>query len=157
MDDRAQRPLLLVCSCGGHLLQLLQLEEVWGERERVWVTFDKADARSLLAGERVRHARGPTNRNVPNLIRNARLAVRVLREERPAALLTTGAGVAVPFAWAARLRGVPVFYVESLTRIEQLSLSGRLIAPIADQVYVQWPELAAHSPRLRFAGNVFAE
>jgi beta-1,4-N-acetylglucosaminyltransferase len=155
--DRARRPLLLVCSSGGHLLQLLQLRELWGEHERVWVTFDKADARSLLAGERVRHAWGPTNRNVPNLLRNARLAARVLVEERPAALLTTGAGVAVPFAWAARLRGIPVFYVESLTRIERLSLSGRLIAPVAQQVYVQWPELAARSPRLRFAGNVFAE
>jgi UDP-N-acetylglucosamine:LPS N-acetylglucosamine transferase len=63
----------------------------------------------------------------------------------------------VPFAWGARLLGIPVFYVESLTRIERLSLSGRMIAPVAEQVYVQWPELAARSPRLRFAGNVFAE
>lgn len=157
MDDATRRPLLLVCSCGGHLLQLLQLEPLWNARERVWVTFDKPDAHSLLAGERVRYAWGPTNRNVPNLLRNARLALRVVREERPAALITTGAGVAVPFAWAARLLGIPVFYVESLTRIEQLSLSGRMIAPIARQVYVQWPELAATSPRLRFAGNVFAE
>ena len=39
---------------------------------------------------------GPTNRNIPNLLRNLRLAARVLREERPAAILTTGAGVAVP-------------------------------------------------------------
>ena len=148
---------MLVCSCGGHLLQLLQLESLWREQERVWVTFDKADARSLLADERVRYAWGPTNRNVPNLLRNIRLALRLVREERPAALLTTGAGVAVPFAWAARLLGIPVFYVESLTRIDQLSLSGRMIAPIARRVYVQWPELAADSPRLRFAGNVFAE
>lgn len=153
----AEGPLLLVCSSGGHLLQLFSLAGAWEDRRRLWVTFDKSDARVLLADERVEHAFGPTNRNLKNLLRNLRLAVIVLRRERPAAILTTGAGVAVPFAWIGRLLGVSVFYVESVTRIEELSLSGRLIRPVAQQVFVQWPELAATSPRLRFAGNLFAE
>jgi beta-1,4-N-acetylglucosaminyltransferase len=153
----AEGPLLLVCSSGGHLLQLFSLAGAWEDRPRLWITFDKSDARVLLAGERVAHAFGPTNRNIKNLLRNLRLAVTVLRRERPAAILTTGAGVAVPFAWIGRMLGVSVFYVESVTRIEELSLSGRLIRPVAEQVFVQWPELAATSPRLRFAGNLFAE
>jgi UDP-N-acetylglucosamine:LPS N-acetylglucosamine transferase len=153
----AERPLMLVCSSGGHLLQMLELRDAWGEGERVWITFDKADARSLLSEERVHYAFGPTNRNIPNLLRNIRLAARLVRSERPRALLTTGAGVAVPFAWAARLLRVPVIYVESFTRIDGLSLSARLIAPAAERMYVQWPELAATSPRLHFAGNLFAE
>jgi beta-1,4-N-acetylglucosaminyltransferase len=153
----AEGPLLLVCSSGGHLLQLFSLAGAWEDRPRLWITFDKSDARVLLAGERVEHAFGPTNRSIKNLLRNLRLAVTVLRRERPAAILTTGAGVAVPFAWIGRMLGVSVFYVESVTRIEEMSLSGRLIRPVAEQVFVQWPELAATSPRLRFAGNLFAE
>ena len=151
------RPLLIVCSSGGHLLQMQELHEAWSPFERVWVTFDKSDARSLLRDERVVHAFSPTNRNVPNLLRNIRLAWRTLRAERPAAILTTGAGVAVPFAWVGRLLGVPTIYVESVTRIEGLSLSGRLIKPVAKQLYAQWPELAEPSHgRIRFAGNLFA-
>jgi UDP-N-acetylglucosamine:LPS N-acetylglucosamine transferase len=151
------RPLMIVCSSGGHLLQMIELREAWATFERVWVTFDKSDARSLLAGERVVHAHSPTNRNVPNLLRNMRLAWRLLRDERPAAILTTGAGVAVPFAWVGRLRGIPTLYVESVTRIEGLSLSARLIAPVARRMYVQWPELAAASRgRVHFEGNLFA-
>ena len=149
-------PLLLVCSSGGHLLQMLELRAAWERFDRVWVTFDKPDTRSLLRGERVRHAHGPTNRSVANLLRNALMAVRVLREERPAAILSTGAGVVVPFAWLARVYGIPVLYVESVTRVEQLSLSARLIRPVARRLYVQWPELAEGDARLRFAGNVFA-
>ena len=149
------RPLLIVCSSGGHLLQMLELRDAWSGFERVWVTFDKSDARSLLAGERVLHAYGPTNRNIPNLLRNIRLAWRVLRSERPSAILTTGAGVAVPFAWIGKLRRIPTVYVESVTRIEGLSLSARMIAPVASRLYGQWPELAADSGgRVRFAGNV---
>lgn len=157
---RATQPVavLIVCSSGGHLLQMQELREAWQPYERVWVTFDKSDARSLLRDERVIHAHGPTNRDVPNLLRNLRLALRVLRAERPAAILTTGAGVAVPFAWVGRLMRIPTVYVESVTRIEELSLSARLIAPVAVRVYAQWPELAANASkrRVRFAGNLFA-
>jgi UDP-N-acetylglucosamine:LPS N-acetylglucosamine transferase len=151
-------PLLLVCSSGGHLLQMMRLEEAWAPFDHVWVTFDKSDARSLLAGERVVHAHGPTNRNVRNLLLNLALAARVLLRERPAAVLTTGAGVAVPFAWLAALLRVPVVYVESVTRIDGLSLSARLIAPVASRLYSQWPELAEPSGgRIVFAGNVLAD
>lgn len=153
----AAGPILLVCSSGGHLMQLLALRSAWESFDRVWVAFDKPDTRSLLADERVLHAHGPTNRNVANLLRNLRLAVRTIRAERPAAILTTGAGVAVPFAWIGRLLGVPTVYVESFTRIDQLSLSARLISPVASRLYVQWPELAAAAPRLHFAGNLFVQ
>lgn len=149
-------PLLLVCSSGGHLLQMLELRPAWERYDRLWVVFDKPDTRSLLAGERTIHAHGPTNRNVPNLLRNLRLAWRVLDEQRPAAILTTGAGVAVPFAWAGCARGVRTIYVESFTRIDELSLSARMIAPVAERLYVQWPELASSERRARFAGQLFS-
>jgi beta-1,4-N-acetylglucosaminyltransferase len=149
--------ILLVCSSGGHLLQLVSLREAWDCFSRAWVTFDKTDARSLLRGETVYFAHGPTNRNVPNLMRNLHLAWRLLRRVRPKVVLTTGAGVAVPFAWIGRLLGARVVYVESFTRIHEPSLSCRLIAPIAERVYVQWPELATVLPRARYVGSVFSD
>jgi beta-1,4-N-acetylglucosaminyltransferase len=150
-------PVLIVCSTGGHLLQMHEMRAAWEPFERVWVTFDKSDARSLLAGERVRHAFSPTNRNIPNFLRNLRLAWRVIRDERPAAILSSGAGVAVPFAWIGRLHGARTVYVESFSRMDELSLSGRMIMPVASRFYVQWPQLAARTRRARFAGNLFAD
>jgi beta-1,4-N-acetylglucosaminyltransferase len=147
--------VLLVCSSGGHLLQLAALREAWSERTRAWVTFDKSDAHSLLRGERVHYAYGPTNRSIPNLLRNLLLARKLVATLRPRVVVTTGAGVAVPFAWIARLRGAKVVYVESFTRIDGPSLSCRLIAPVADRIYAQWPELTATYPRARYRGNVF--
>jgi hypothetical protein len=40
--------------------------------------------------------------------------------------------------------------------MDDLSLSGRMIAPVAERFYVQWPELAKRERRVRFAGNLFA-
>ena len=148
--------LLLVCSTGGHLLQLVALRDSWQRFARAWVTFDKSDARSLLEGERVYYAHGPTNRSIKNLLRNLLVAWRVVARGTTEGRPHDRRGVAVPFAWVARLRGAKVVYVESLARIEGPSLTYRLIAPIASRRYVQWPELAETLPRARFAGNVFS-
>jgi beta-1,4-N-acetylglucosaminyltransferase len=156
MKRERQADVMLVCSSGGHLQQMLALEPVWSAYSHMWVTFDKSDARSLLADERVVYAYSPTNRNVKNLLRNLVLAWRTLRRVRPRVLLTTGAGVAVPFAWIGRMLGVRIVYVESFTRIEGPSLTGRLVAPIAHRAYVQWPEMEGALRSARYAGNVFA-
>lgn len=154
--DRHPVDVLLVCSSGGHLLQLVALRGAWAGLDRAWVTLPTGDASSLLAGERVFHAHGPTSRNVPNLLRNLVLAFRVVAITRPRVVLSTGAAIALPFALAARLAGIRFVYVESISRTERPSLSCRLVAPFADRVYTQWPELAGRVRRSRYAGGVIA-
>lgn len=148
--------MLLVASSGGHLLQLLTLRAAWQGLPTIWVSNDKEDARSLLAGEDAHFLPGPYSRNIRSLFANLRLAIRLVLRERPATVLTTGADIAVPFAWIARLTGARVVYVESFTRIETVSLSCRLIKPVAHRIYVQWPELLEALPDARFAGAVAA-
>ncbi len=84
------------------------------------------------------------------------LAWRVVSRTQPTLIITTGAGVAVPFAWVGRLRGARVVYVESFTRIDGPSLTCKLIAPVAARIYGQWPEFNEAVPRARYLGNVFA-
>jgi beta-1,4-N-acetylglucosaminyltransferase len=153
---RAPVDVLLVCSSGGHLLQLLALREAWTSFSHLWVTSDGSDARSLLAGEDVAYAHWPTIRNLKNLVRNAVLAWRLIRQTRPRIVLTTGAATAVPFAWIGRFHGARVVYVESLTRIDGPSLSCRMIAPVASRIYVQWPEMVGAVRGSRYAGTVLA-
>jgi UDP-N-acetylglucosamine transferase subunit ALG13/glycosyltransferase involved in cell wall biosynthesis len=149
-----QVEVLVVTSAGGHLHDACVISSAWASRTRAWVSFDKPDVRSRLAGERVYFGHGPTNRSLPNLIRNLGLAWRVVGETRPRVLVTTGAGIAVPFAWVARLRGARIVYVECAGRIDRPSLSARLIAPVAGDIYAQWPELAASWRRAEYRGNV---
>jgi beta-1,4-N-acetylglucosaminyltransferase len=147
--------VLLVCSAGGHLLQLHMLEDAWTGLSRAWVTLDREDSRSLLRGQDVAYAFGPTTRSLPNLLRNLVLAWRTLTTLRPLVIVTTGAGVAVPFAWLGRLFGARVVYVESFTRINSPSLSCRMIKPVASEIFVQWPELAPKIRGARYAGSVY--
>jgi len=130
----------MVCSSGGHLTQLMCLDSWWRDHERLWVTFGTADALTKLEGEDVVHAHHPTTRNVPNLLRNTVLAWRVLRRFRPDTVVTTGAGVAVPFFWLGRLLGARTVYLEVFDRIDSPTLTARLCRPVTDLFLVQWPE-----------------
>jgi len=131
--------LLLVCSSGGHLAHLMRLRHWWEQYDRHWVTFDTPDAVAKLAGEDVTWAHHPTTRNGVNLVRNGVQAVRVLRRVRPDLIVSTGAGVAVPYFWL-RPRSIPSVYLEVYDRIETSTLTGRLCRPVTDLFLVQWPE-----------------
>jgi UDP-N-acetylglucosamine:LPS N-acetylglucosamine transferase len=138
-----RRRVLLVGSSGGHLTQLWALRGWWENHDRTWVTFDTPDATSLLIGERTTWAFHPTTRNVPNLVRNAALAWRVLRRERPEVIVSTGAGVALPFFVLGRLLGATTVYVEVFDRIDSATLTGRLCRPFTSLMCVQWDEQAS--------------
>jgi beta-1,4-N-acetylglucosaminyltransferase len=154
MVDRPAIDILLACSSGGHVLQLVSLRDAWVGRRCIWVSTDTSDVRSLLAGEQLYIAHGPATRSLLALVRNTILAWRLHRRHRPRVVITTGAAAAVPFAWVGKLGGARVIFVESLSRVDEPSLSLRLVAPVADRVYVQWAELVPRVRRARFAGGV---
>jgi UDP-N-acetylglucosamine:LPS N-acetylglucosamine transferase len=129
--------VLLVASGGGHLSQLLALAPWWSGHDRTWVTFETANA-AALGDDRVVFAHHPTTRNIPNLARNLVLAWRVLRRVRPDVVVTTGAGVAVPFFVLAKALGVRTVFIEVYDRIDSRTLTGRLCRPLSDLFLVQW-------------------
>jgi len=145
--------ILLLCSSGGHFAALQNLHSFWERHERIWITFRSPSTERQLVNESVYWAFSPTNRNLVNLIRNLFLAFKVLFVERPDMILTTGAGVAVPFLWIAPLFGCQSVFVESITRTKTLSLSARLVMPLAD-VLVQWPALKETYPQTIYVGAI---
>lgn len=50
-----------------------------------------------------------------------------------------------------------ILYVESIARVRKLSLSGYILyySRMADQFFVQWPELQARFPRSTYAGRLY--
>ncbi|MFC7547010.1 UDP-N-acetylglucosamine--LPS N-acetylglucosamine transferase [Plantactinospora sp. GCM10030261] len=146
--------LLLVGSSGGHLAQLLALRSWYRDWGRCWVTFDTPDACSLLRDEEVVWAHHPTTRNLWNLARNAVLALRLFRQRRFAAVVTTGAGVAVPFVALARLRRIPTVYIEVSDRIDTRTLTARLCRPFLSAMLVQSEEQRRLYPGATVVGHL---
>lgn len=152
-DPASQKEVLIVASPGGHLLQMLALEPAWEDVRRTWVTLRSTDVEYLLREEDVIYGHGPTPRDIGNFFRNLRLARRVLRERDPDAIISTGAGLALPFFLLGRLQRRRLVYVESITRVEKLALTGRLVYPLTNAFFVQWGSLS-RLRRARFHGSI---
>ena len=117
------------------------------------MTLQAADTKFLLDPKDVVFARGPTARNVPNFFGNLRLAWTTVRRYKPDVILSTGAALAVPFFVVGRLLGVRLVYVESFTRVQRPALTGRLVYPLTDAFFVQWPT-SSRRRRAIYAGSV---
>lgn len=144
--------LLLICSSGGHLAQLMSVRDWWCKHPRHWVSFDLPDVRARLADESVTWAYHPTTRSIPNLLRNTLLAIRVMQQRRPDVIVSTGAGVAVPFFLVARLLGVPAIFIEVIDRFDTPTLTGRICQWLTPYIGIQLPEQRKVYPRARLIG-----
>lgn len=144
--------VLLVGSSGGHLAQLMNLKPWWSQCSRTWVTCNTPDAVGQLRGESVVWGHFPTTRSIPNLLRNTVLAWFVLRRERPAIIISTGAGIALPFFAIGRLLGATTIYIEVFDRIDSAALTGRLVQPFTQLMCVQWDEQLQLYPDAKVIG-----
>jgi beta-1,4-N-acetylglucosaminyltransferase len=151
--ETAAPRVMLVCCQGGHFMQMLALKSAWQDLPRIWFTTCAADTEELLRDESAVYAHVPTSRNLKNMFRNFWLAAGVIHRHRPDVLLSTGGGVTVPIFVVAKLTGARLIYVESLTRVDGPSLTGRLVYRLVDRFFVQWPD-AATRPQMEFVGNL---
>ena len=77
----------------------------------------------------------------------------ILRKEKPDAVISTGAGVAVPFIWVAKLLGIRTAYLECITRIHTVSTAGKMILPVVDIFFGQWEELVGKHKKIVYRGR----
>lgn len=81
---------------------------------------------------------------------------------RPEIILCNGPGTCIPICVAGFLlkvvavKWVVIVYVESIARVRRLSLSGLILykLKLADQFFVQWPQLQQKFPRSDFVGRL---
>lgn len=147
--------VMLVCSAGGHLDQLMQLRPWWERHDRSWVSFDSEDVITNLEGERRYRGYAPTTRNGWNLVRNLLLSIRLLVRERPDLIVSTGAGLAVPFFWIGRAFGSRTVYVEVYDRIDSPTLTGRLCRRVSNLFLLQWESQRDVYPSGVYAGPLY--
>lgn len=128
------------------------LKGFWSAHDRVWSTDLKDDTRSLDGKECVYWLPYQAPRDVWQFLKNIPATFQIVWQEKPDLILSTGASIAVNFAIAAKLSRTRYIFVESVSRSQKLSLSGRLVYFLSDDFYVQWPALAKKHSRAHFDG-----
>lgn len=153
------RPVVLISSSGGVLLDVLALAPWWERHTVRWVSVAAEDTREVLAGYDVTWC--SELRPAPRLsfaLEAARATLFARRElrRRPCALIVSaGSGVAIPWFVAAWIARVPRVYVETFNVRGRPGLAARLCARLASTVIVQHPELMAKHRRALYVGELY--
>lgn len=129
-DPSVQGPrrLLLAASTGGHLSQLIRLAPGLGASDdSVWVTFRTPQSESMLAGRRVVFVPYIRPREGRKVVGAYSQIKRLLAQEAFDGAVSTGSALALAALPAARMAGVPTLYIESVSRVEGPSMSGRIL------------------------------
>jgi UDP-N-acetylglucosamine:LPS N-acetylglucosamine transferase len=142
----------VVCSSGGHLTEVRELLPAYGRYPHFYVLNKRVEIPSDMEGKVyfIRHS----ERDLLFLV-NLLEAWRILGRERPDAILSTGAGPAVPFALVGRFAfGIKVLFVETLARMERPSLTGRIMYWLADRFFYQCESLKTFFPKGIYGGSL---
>ncbi len=145
---------LLAANDGGHLTQLHALVDRMVDIEnRLWVTVPTAQTESLLAGERVHWMVPAPTRDWRAMLRNARLIRHLFYVYDISSAISTGSSLALSALPQAARRRIPAHYVESVTRTDSISLSGKFLSRVPGvSLYVQWPQM--EDSRWSYRGSV---
>lgn len=148
--DRAPLKICIVSSCGGHLTEVRALMAAYAGHPHFYVLNDHVLLPQDMQG-RTRFI-AHSERDWRFLL-NLWEAYAILRRERPAVVLSTGAGPAVPFALVGRyLFGCRIVFIETITRLDRPSMTGRIMYRLAHDFFYQWESLARFFPKGRYGG-----
>lgn len=146
-----------IASSGGHWVELTALNEIISIYDSFFITEAGAQADSAKC-EKIYRVNKISRRDKDFLLKFLKLwiaAIKIMRKERPKVILTTGALIAVPFCYVGKLFGSKIIYIESFARVNQPSLTGKIMYPIADIFIVQWESMLKCYPKAVYGGKVF--
>jgi len=151
---KSKQNILVVASVGGHIMEAeCALELVESDCSLA------CDQKNIQTDryKRIYVAVG-TKTNPFIHLYNVIYATYVFARERPTSVFSTGGPFCLPFALVAKITSTKFVYLDSLTRIEELSNSGKLIYKLGlyDTFLTQWQPLTLKYPNAQYYGTVFS-
>lgn len=146
-----------VASSGGHWEELMCLRAIAEAHETFYVTEAGGQAQDSNLN-RMYLVPQINRRQKDFLWQFGKLLVtagKIMFREKPKVVITTGALIAFPFCLYGKILGAKVIYIESFARLDDRSLTGRLVYPLADLFLVQWEPLLKLYPKAKYVGGIF--
>jgi UDP-N-acetylglucosamine:LPS N-acetylglucosamine transferase len=162
----------IICSAGGHLTQALSVLDTFQGQDCFLVLQNFPTVKKFNPPQftKTYHLRILFDYSLgvkisPNqiiwlgmyitLLENAIEIIKIFAKEKPDVLFSTGSEIAIPAFYIGKfLFGAKLIFLESIARIKDISLTGKVVMPIVDLFLVQWEELARKYKKATFWGRV---
>lgn len=155
-ETRGNKPrlrILLVASAGGHWIELCRMRRAFAGHDCQYVST----SRGLASPDGVRDVLVVEDSSRDTLFASLRTLAgiwRIVRGFQPDLVVSTGAAPGAAALFAAKLCGARTIWIDSIANGDELSLSGKLVRPVADLRLTQNEDIANRSKKIGYFGRV---
>lgn len=162
--------IMFACNQGGHFSQMMALNNLFGKYDSVLVTDNVRASKEMPSLKNIGHiefamamAEGRKKLRASQASRLNRIGnylqmffecYKIWKRYKPKVIISTGSNLAVPLFWIGKLKGSKIIYIETRAKVYARSLTGILVRKIADQIFVQWPEMLKYYPNAKYCGTL---
>ncbi|WP_339923304.1 PssD/Cps14F family polysaccharide biosynthesis glycosyltransferase [uncultured Cyclobacterium sp.] len=156
-----KKKIILICSDGGHLAQIMELKDWFINYDYLIVTEKSPSTLSYSNHYNIKFLKGRSKgkkRNLSfylHLFINFYHTVKIIFGHFPKAIITTGSHTAVPMCLVGKAMGIKVVWILSYARIKSRAASADFIYPIADKFIIQWPEPQKYYKKAIYLGGIY--
>lgn len=154
-----KKKVMFICSAGGHLTEMLKIDRLFKKYDYVLVTEkndisiklkDKYNIDYLMYGSRYYPFK-----YIFVFSYNFFKSIYLFFKYKPDLVYTTGAHTCVVMCYIAKLFKKKIIFVEVFDRINNPTLSGRMVHRIADTFIVQHEEMLEKYEHSKYIGGVY--
>lgn len=155
------KKVMFIASTGGHLDELLQLKDMFKKYDYHLVTEKDKTTEKLKNKykKKISYLKyGTRSEKVKYLFKfiyNCIFSFLLYIKYRPKYIITTGTHTAVPMCYIGKIFRSKIIYIETFANINEKTLSGKMIYPIADLFIVQWEEMLELYPKAVLGGSIY--
>lgn len=171
MKSKLNNTVMFACNQGGHFSQMMAMRELFAIYNSILVTDNVRATKEMVAlkfidGIEIIEGESAKRKEVKGNDSASRLSFfdvyfkmfiesrNIWKKYRPKVIISTGSNIAFPLFLVGKLHGSKIIYIETRAKVYARSMTGILVRHIADQIFVQWPEMLKLYPEGKYCGTL---
>lgn len=156
-----KKKVLFISSTGGHLTEMLMLNDLFKQYDYHIITEKTKSTASMIKkyNKKINFLFYGTKDHLLiypfKLIANCFKSLYYYFKIRPDFIITTGAHTAGPMCCIGKIFGSKIIYIETFANIKSKTITGKLIYHFADLFLVQWESMLKLYPKATYSGWIF--
>lgn len=149
--------ICFAASSGGHFEQLMMLYPLMKKHDSFILT-EKTNYKVNTKEIRSYNVLQVNRRELLFLLRFLILILQtiiIFLKEKPDVVMSTGALSTIPILILAKLFRKKVIFIESFSKINSPTITGKLVYKFADLFIIQWEELRKYYPKAQYEGGIY--
>lgn len=151
------KKVVLISSTGGHRSQIIELKKELSNINQIELT-EITEKNNSSEEKGIHYLKQQDRKNiyiVPIMVFNTLKSLYLFLKIKPDIVISTGAGVVIPFLIWSKLFKRNIWFIESFSKVKTPTMTGKIVYKFADRFFVQWETLLSFYPKAEYKGKIY--